>query len=47
MTELGRILGVDETLGTKLLSGERNITVQHAKKLGDRFAMHPTAFLNL
>jgi HTH-type transcriptional regulator/antitoxin HigA len=45
--ELGRILGVDETLGIKILSGERNITVEHAKKLGIRFAIHPTAFLNV
>jgi HTH-type transcriptional regulator / antitoxin HigA len=44
---LGRILGTDESLGAKILSGSRSITIEHAKKLGMRFNVKPTAFLDL
>jgi len=45
--ELGRILGKDESLGSKLLAGERAITVKHAVKLGKRFGLDPVIFLDL
>jgi antitoxin component HigA of HigAB toxin-antitoxin module len=45
--ELSRILGKDESLGAKILSGERKITVEHAKKLADRFKIKASAFLDL
>ena len=45
--ELGRILGKDESLGAKILSGERNITVDHAKKLSDRFGIKASVFLGV
>lgn len=44
--ELSRILGASErSLGTKILNGSRRITADHARKLGERFAMEPGAFL--
>jgi HTH-type transcriptional regulator / antitoxin HigA len=45
--ELGRILGKDESLGAKILSGERSITIEHAVALAKRFAVKPEIFLNL
>jgi HTH-type transcriptional regulator / antitoxin HigA len=44
---LGRILGKDESLGSKLLAGEQAITVEHAVKLGKRFCLNPVVFLDL
>jgi antitoxin component HigA of HigAB toxin-antitoxin module len=44
--ELGRILGKDESLGAKILSGQRNITVEHAKILGDRFSVAASVFIS-
>jgi antitoxin component HigA of HigAB toxin-antitoxin module len=43
--ELGRILGKDESLGAKILSGQRSITLEHAKVLGKRFKVGASAFL--
>lgn len=44
--ELSRILGAsDRSLGTKILNGSRRITADHARKLGERFAMELGAFL--
>ncbi|MBV8102181.1 MAG: helix-turn-helix domain-containing protein [Verrucomicrobia bacterium] len=45
--ELARLLGKDESLGAKLLSGERSITVEHAVTLAKRFGVKPDIFLNL
>lgn len=45
--ELGKILGVDHSVAARILKGERKITVEHAKKLADRFKLRPEAFLNL
>jgi HTH-type transcriptional regulator / antitoxin HigA len=44
---VGRILGKDESLGSKILSGERAITVEHAVTLAKHFAVRPELFLNL
>jgi HTH-type transcriptional regulator / antitoxin HigA len=44
---LGRILGKDESLGSKIMSGERTITVEHAVTLAKHFAVRPEVFLNL
>lgn len=43
--ELGRILGKDESLGAKILSGQRKITVEHAKILGVHFKVNATVFI--
>jgi antitoxin component HigA of HigAB toxin-antitoxin module len=32
--QLGELLDVDQSIGTRILSGERSITVEYAKKLG-------------
>jgi HTH-type transcriptional regulator / antitoxin HigA len=44
---LGRILGKDESLGSKILAGERSITVEHALRLAKHFGIRPEAFLDL
>jgi HTH-type transcriptional regulator/antitoxin HigA len=45
--ELGRILGKDESLGSKILTGERSITLEHAIKLAKYFGVKPQIFLDL
>jgi len=45
--ELGRILGKDESLGGKILSEERNITVEHARTLSQRFNVKASVFLGV
>lgn len=44
-TDVSRILGADRTLGSKILRGERRITADHARKLGEHFKLEPGAFL--
>ena len=44
---LGEVLGVDHSVAARILKGERKITVEHAKKLADRFKLRPEAFLDL
>jgi HTH-type transcriptional regulator / antitoxin HigA len=45
--QLAEILGVDESMGSKLLHGRRNVTVEHARKLGEFFGVKPAVFLDL
>ncbi len=45
-SDLSRILGTDRTLGSKILRGERSLTVPHMKKLGRRFSVDPGLFLS-
>ena len=45
--QLGVILGVDHSVAARILTGERSITVEHAKKLGARFKVNPQLFLGL
>jgi len=45
--ELGKILEVDHSVAARILKDERKITVDHAKKLADRFKLRPEAFLDL
>ena len=42
--ELGRILG-DETLGNRVLRGERELSKAHIRKLADHFGVSPALFL--
>jgi HTH-type transcriptional regulator/antitoxin HigA len=44
-SDLSRILGVDRTLGAKILRGERGLTIEHMKKLARRFAIDPGVFV--
>jgi len=43
--DLSRILGVSRSLGAMILRGERGITADHAKRLGEHFTMDPAAFI--
>jgi HTH-type transcriptional regulator / antitoxin HigA len=45
--ELGKILGVDHSVASRILKGERTITLAHAKNLGARFKVEPQLFLKL
>jgi HTH-type transcriptional regulator / antitoxin HigA len=45
--ELGRILGKDATLGSKILSEERKITADHARALAKHFHVKPELFFML
>lgn len=40
-SDLGRLLGVHPSMGSKLLKGERSLTVEHLRKLCDRFKVRP------
>ena len=45
--QLGKILGVDHSVAARILTGDRSITVEHAKSLGARFKVEPQIFLGL
>jgi antitoxin component HigA of HigAB toxin-antitoxin module len=45
--ELGALLGIDHSAAARVLKGQRSITPEHAKKLGERFAIRPSRFLGL
>ena len=45
--QLGKILGVDHSVAARILTGDRSITVEHAKSLGARFKVQPQVFLGL
>lgn len=44
-SDLSRILGRSLALGSMILSGQRKITREHAKRLGKHFGLQPEAFL--
>ncbi len=43
--DLARLLGVHPSMGSKLLKGERSLTVEHIRRLAARFAVRPELFL--
>jgi antitoxin component HigA of HigAB toxin-antitoxin module len=45
--ELARVLAVEQGTVSKIMSGARSITLDHAKRLARRFKMRPEAFLDL
>ena len=45
-SDLSRILEADRTLGAKILRGERSLTVEHMKKLANRFVVEPGIFVS-
>jgi HTH-type transcriptional regulator/antitoxin HigA len=45
--ELAAVLGTGQSLISMILSGDRPITIEHAKRLGARFRADPAVFLNL
>jgi len=44
--DLSRLLGTDRSLGVRILSGERNLTIEHVKKLSVRFKLPAEVFLS-
>lgn len=45
-SDLGRLLGVHASMGSKILKGERALTVDHLKTLAARFKIRPDAFID-
>ncbi|HEY0793859.1 MAG TPA: helix-turn-helix domain-containing protein [Chthoniobacterales bacterium] len=45
--EIGTLLGIHPSTAARILKGQRSITPEHAKKLGARFAVRPSRFLDL
>ena len=44
-SDLARILGVHPSLGSKILRGERALTVDHIRQLAKRFKVSPQLFI--
>jgi len=44
--DLARLLGVHRSMGSKLLKGERALTVRHLQLLGERFKVSAALFLD-
>ena len=44
-SELARLLGTHVSMGSKILSGERSLTIEHIKKLAARFHVDPGLFI--
>jgi HTH-type transcriptional regulator/antitoxin HigA len=45
-SDLARLLGVHASMGSKILKGERSLTVEHVRKLAARFGVRPELFIN-
>ena len=45
-SDLARLLGVHPSLGSKILKGQRSLTVDHIRKLAERFKVSPGLFLD-
>jgi HTH-type transcriptional regulator/antitoxin HigA len=44
-SDLARLLGVHVSMGSKILKGERSLTVEHLRTLADRFKVRPELFM--
>jgi HTH-type transcriptional regulator/antitoxin HigA len=44
-SDLARLLGVHVSLGSKILKGDRALTVEHMKALSDRFKVRADVFM--
>jgi len=44
--DLARLLDVDRSLGVRMLNGDRNLTIDHLKKLASRFGVPVQLFLS-
>lgn len=44
--DLARLLGVHPSMGSKILKGERALTIDHLKKLAAHFKLSPEAFID-
>ena len=45
-SDLARLLEVHPSLGSKILKGERSLTVEHIRKLSKRFKVKPQLFID-
>lgn len=45
-SDLARLLGVHPSMGSKILRGERSLTVDHVRRLCERFKVNPRLFLD-
>jgi plasmid maintenance system antidote protein VapI len=45
--ELAKVLDIEQGTVSKIMSGARSITLDHAKRLARRFKMRPESFLDL
>ena len=45
-SDLARLLGVHASMGSKILKGDRSLTVDHLKKLSERFKVSPELFID-
>jgi len=44
-SDLARLLGVHPSMGSKILKGQRSLTVDHLRKLSERFKVRPELFM--
>jgi HTH-type transcriptional regulator / antitoxin HigA len=44
-SDLARLLGIHASMGSKILKGDRSLTVEHLRKLADRFKVSPEVFM--
>jgi len=45
-TDLGKLLGGSSSLGSKILKGQRNLTLEHVKILAKHFNISPDTFID-
>jgi antitoxin component HigA of HigAB toxin-antitoxin module len=45
-SDLARLLGVHVSMGSKILNGDRTLTVEHCRKLSARFKVSPSLFID-
>jgi HTH-type transcriptional regulator / antitoxin HigA len=45
-SDLARLLDIHPSMGSKILRGERSLTVDHLRKLCDRFKVNPRLFMD-
>jgi HTH-type transcriptional regulator/antitoxin HigA len=45
-SDLSRLLGVHASMGSKILKGERSLTIEHLRKLAERFKVRPDLFMS-
>jgi HTH-type transcriptional regulator/antitoxin HigA len=44
-SDLARFLGVHASMGSKILRGDRSLTVEHIRRLAERFKVSPEVFM--
>ena len=44
-SDLARLLGIHVSMGSKILNRERSLTIEHLRKLADRFKVRPGLFM--